>query len=1083
MDRKTDEPNKRNVKMDMLVSALLAGVAVIVYGLTMATGVFPGESAALLAAVSGFNPMDTPFHPVFCAITSWFSTLPVSTLPVRMTVFSLICSVLAVVLVYRVVSFFIRDVITEEEASEHAPRVAMMAGALAAVAFLFSAPVWNAATRFHYQSFDALLPLLAAQMLVWFAERQWRVLLVLFAVLCGVGVAETALFIAAIPLLAMFAMYVMWRAQGLSFLRVSWLVAVMTFVTATLFFIVAKQFCGVDGNASDMLLQMLKGYRTVLNSAMPAKGWAMILIVGILPFLTSMLAVFRGLNNERSPAQYMMHGVLIVLVGCALVNMSDFSPWYFLKPHGSLPTGLSVMTAMTAGYLFAYLYLLLKVRSGNRAYHVSHNVRKAGEWFGVIITYPFAVFVVVASLVNIFQCDSKRGMFADRCAKAILDRMGSRTWLVTDGTLDPHLQIMAKERGQELNLICIQRDDSAYLKSLWSLLEERKVFAGEDSQRMKTNLGLGVVSFIQDWFAMDKDIASKVAVFNVPDLWYSAGLTPVPDFFLFSGSSDIQADFKDRKLLDEYMAFWKSMDKDLPVCTKTETERDLLDNFCKFLRRHMGFVANNLGFLLEDLGNEKDALTVYTYVTKSIDPENISALFNRFEMTRRGSDATDAVKEQIEKELKAFLANLKGRQYSLWSLSRHFGYVRSPELFVKLGYGWAVSGDTAAARAAVDTVVKLLPPDQRADAIRTMKTMFQLTGKDETEQIYQDMLTRDPENRSAMHGLIRLLLQQGASDEAKSWLERVAKLDENTTVNLGVEWATIHLMNKDVEKARRILQETTDLQPKNLQAWAMLALLQIQQDELDDVENLTLNRMEKIAGVDNYFVQITRAQMLLRKGPSFRFQARESLIRAAILRPEIEGVKDMILQLDMDMNDLETAERHARQILRANRNHALANYVLGSVRLREGAYGEAEDHLKRSVAAEDLPAALNDLAEVLRRIKRMDEAEAVARKATEKAPTLYIVWETLGAILLEANKNLDEAEQMVTKAIDLLNASDPPGIDPRVQITLARIQFRKDDIESVRETVRQIKTHLDALSPYDKGVLAKLEADIASRRK
>jgi len=495
------------------------------------------------------------------------------------------------------------------------------------------------------------------------------------------------------------------------------------------------------------------------------------------------------------------------------------------------------------------------------------------------------------------------------------------------------------------------------------------------------------------------------------------------------------------------------------------------------LRRHMGFVANNLGFLLEDLGNEKDAFAVYTYVTRNIDADNISALFNRFEMTRRNSEASEVMKDQIEKDIRTFLSKLKHR-YPLWSLSRHYGYVRSPELFARMGYNWARSGEIAAARAAADRVVEFLPEDQRDEALRRWKTVLNLQDRSESEKLYQEILEKDPENRPAMFGMIRLLIQEGAVDKAKAWLEQVAKLEENTSATLGVEWATIHLMNQDTEKARRILQETTDLQPKNLQAWAMLALLQIQSGDLEEVEQVILTRMEKAAGIDNYFVQITKSQLFLRKGEAFRHQAREALIRAAALRPEVTGVRDMILQLDMDMNDRPMAQLHARQILRSNRDHALANYVMGSLRLQEGANGAAEDFLKRSIKTEETPAALNDLAEVLRRIKKMDEAEEFARRAVEKAPSLYIVWETLAAILLETDKNLDEAEQMAEKSLSILASYDPPhNKDPRVNITLARIQLKKGDIESVRATIQQLEAQKDSLQKFDLDVLAKLKEE------
>jgi len=256
----------------------------------------------------------------------------------------------------------------------------------------------------------------------------------------------------------------------------------------------------------------------------------------------------------------------------------------------------------------------------------------------------------------------------------------------------------------------------------------------------------------------------------------------------------------------------------------------------------------------------------------------------------------------------------------------------------------------------------------------------------------------------------------------------------------------------------------------------MLAMVQIQQNETEEIEKVVLPKMENIAGTaDNYFIQITRAQLWMKKGSDTgaKKPAREAFIRASMLRPDIPGVKDMILQLDIAMNDQAAAELHARQVLRTNRKHALANYVMGSLRLQEGAYGEAEDFLRRSVETAPSAAALNDLAEVLHRIRKFDEAEKCAREAIKLSPELYVAWETLGSVLLESNKDLNEAERAVRKAMDLYKD------DLRIQITLARIQLKKGEIELARGTIRQLKSRQGELSKFDQDELARL-ADQAS---
>ncbi|HNX36025.1 MAG TPA: tetratricopeptide repeat protein [Kiritimatiellia bacterium] len=1066
-------------KMDFVLSAGLGLLAAVVYGLTLSHGVYPGESARLMTAYSGIDPLELPLHPIWGTLVSWVSSLPAFSLPLRLNLFSAACSVVSVVLMYRLMSFLIHDILYEEYSVEYAPRVSVWAGTVSALALMSAVPVWQAATRLQYQSFDLMLVLASGALLASYAVRKWRLFLVLFALLQGVGVVESVVFIPLAPVFLTFLVYVLWKQGELSLRRVAWM-GVLSVAGMSLYYFSARAFLAThDGEAlgfkgvMDVVVAVWKSQLVQLRSGLPRVNWLVLLLMSVVPWLASGFASFRALNNERSWSQYILHLTLSVLVVLGLTNAA-ISPWEILKPFGHLPVWAYAMLAMTTGYLVAYWYLLLKVERPKRGQSTSVLTKQTGDWLGLILTYPMAAVVLLAAVINGFECRSSRGAFADRCAKEILDRLGSRTWFVTDGTLDPHLRIMAKERGQELNLLCLQNDMSPfYLKSVAKLIDEKKLFSAANMQRMKSTLDLGILPFIQDWFAMDKEIEKKVAVFGVPDFWYTAGITPVPEILFFSGSRNIQ-EFKDRPLFTEYSAFWKAMDRVL--APNKNGSDDPTIRLRAQLRRHMGFVANNLGVLLEDLGKDEDAFAVYTYVHSTLDPENVSALFNRFEMARRGVASANASKEVIERELKDFVGDLK-QKYPLWSLSRYYGYVRSPELFARLGWGWALSGQTGAALAGVSRAINLLPSDQRVGAMHAMAAVYALSeDRSKTEAVYQDIIKSDPGNRSAMLGLARLAVQEGALEKAKQWLEKAAKSDDKLGV-LGVEWAVIHLMNNDVARARLALQEATDLQPKNLQAWAMLAMVQLQQDELTDIEKVILPKMESIAGtVDNYFIQITRAQVAMKKGKNFQRSAREAFVRASMLRPDVPGVKDMILQLDIAMNDQQDAELHARQVLRTNRKHALANYVMGSLRLQEGEYGEAEDFLRRSVEANPSAAALNDLAEVLRRIRKFDEAEKHVRAALKLSPELYVAWETLAVILFEAGKNLDEAEQAVQKSMALYDK------DLRIRITLARIQLKKGEIERARETIRLLKSRQSDLSKFDQEALAKLADEASSNR-
>ena len=1078
------EISSKKRRIDVLVSLGLGVAALFVYLLTMSRYTFPGISAKYMAVFSGVEPNTLPVYPLWGAIVGLTAKIPLFSLAARLNFLSVIFTVISVVLMYRIVSFLIYETITEEYSVDFAARVSVYGGGLAALALMFAVPVWHAATQLRVESFNLMLALLMAFVLVQYAMRRWLVLLALFAFLAGASIVQSAYFILVMPVYLILLISVLLKDRSLSMARITWM-GIVALAGLSLYFFSARYFFrnnDVELMGYDSIMQILvKVWRFQLQElqvGLVRSGWVFPLVTSVVPWIAAVFAADRALNNERSWSQYLLHFVLTVFAFIGLTN-APISPWGMLRPTGQLPIFSYAMIAMVTGYLFVYWYLLLKVKRDNRKMETRKTTMRAGDWFGMIFTYPVAVIVFLVAIINLFECKPGRGRFADEFASRILDRMGERTWFITDGTLDEHLKILAAEQGRELNLVALQKDlDPYYLRSMERLIEERHLFEGADLASMKNTLKLGILPFVQDWFAIDDDIVSKAAIFGVPDFWYSAGVTPVPEFLFFSGCKDINT-YRDKPILEEYNRFWDEMLELLPAGRKNYEDRASV--VARNLRRHLGFVANNLGVMLEDIERDEDAFAVYTRVHDEIDPENVSSMINRFEMARRGVKCADPFRDSIERELRDFVSSLKHR-YPLWSLSRYYGYVRSPQIFAKLGYGWALSGQTRAALAGVTRAYNLLPEKERVANLNALAAIYAMVEQgDESAEVYNEIIRADPNNRSAMIGLGRLAVKDGAFDKASEWFEKAAKAAEGDGQSSGgLEWALVHLMNNDLDKARLALQQTTDLQPKNLNAWALLAHLQLQNNEVNEVETIVIPRMEKEAQtVDNYYVQLAKAMMNMKKAEGdkrperYLRVAREGFIRAGRLNQAAFYLNDAILELDIRLNDQDAALLHARQVLRQNRRHALANYVMGSLRLRERAYGEAEDFLRRSVDAKPLYPALNDLAETLRRIKRLDDAEKFARDAVKLNPDEYIGWETLAAVLVDAGKNLEEAESSVRKAISLKED------DLRVQITLARVLAKKGDVEIAREVIRKVKSRQHELLPFEREELDKIAQTVS----
>ena len=383
-------------------------------------------------------------------------------------------------------------------------------------------------------------------------------------------------------------------------------------------------------------------------------------------------------------------------------------------------------------------------------------------------------------------------------------------------------------------------------------------------------------------------------------------------------------------------------------------------------------------------------------------------------------------------------------------------------------------------RYAIDLVPGAEPSEE---FLHTMAGIYAKSGQTlKAREVYEKTLERDSANHEALMGLWLLSIREGAIDKARDYLKRaVAAPVKEGTVRMDV--ALLYMMNNNLEEAREELSRITYLHPNSMQAWILLASVVLQQaDKVKDekkrqeilaqIDNEILPKMEKLAtSPRDFHVQMVRALVLVRRGndeDSLK-RARGALELAWVSRPEV-GVGAMVLDLDYRLLDRKGAERHALQILRLDEDHPYANWVMGSIRMQEGKMPEAERYLRASVRAAHPPAnAQNDLAELLRQSGRLEEAEKYARAGTQNNPKLYVVWETLCATLLDQNKNLDEAERCILKAIEL---SDE---DPRMQITLARVQIAKGNIVQARATLRKLGNSSDKLSESDRAVFEDLQ--------
>ena len=1036
------------MKKNWLLAGVVGVASAVVYFLSVVSYAFPGESARLRVLWQGLDPVGEVSHPLMAVFSGLFG---------HGNMIAPVCGVVASVAVFLIVLFYVRGSITAEDAKPGAETLARIAGLVAAFVFMLSPGVREAASHLEPRLFDAAWAFLAMLLLVPYAAAP-AIVAWLFPIAIGVmaalGCCDSAMLVV-LAVVCIFAITSVELRRGAKPYFPLTLYATAFLVT----FIVAVRSFDID------MTTFLTGAADEVKAMFDMSGWIFIAVFATLPFVVSLFSCPRAFSDKPGLVHWLFHISMSLFVVLAVAT--PLSPSAVMSKAGVTPVMTSAFAAAVAGYLIAFWWLYRK--------------RPVGIVSGVLLAF----IVAFASIWNLFTFDGERGAFADEVAKEAISELGGRKWIVTDGMLDDHIRLVSAESAADVNIIALHRDlDNKYLEHLAKVVAEKKV-GGSKNEELVLSLSLGVLPFVQDWFASDPTAGADVATFGVPDIWYASGRKPVPEFLFFGADAKRTPDWSAWKRFNEILkapAGWGSYDY---KCD------DPVERLRMVLRRHMGLVANNRGVWLQDAKRDDEAFDMYELVLNEIDRDNICSLFNEIEMAGAKYKRALDKKSELERRIGSIVED-KSRRYAIWRLSSFYGYIRNPDMFVRLGFAWARSGRPGDALAQIRRAIDFVPDDKKLTLLNMMASLYASENDQlKSRRIYEAILRRDAKDHNALMGMMRISLSNGDSKAATGYLERAVKASATNGNTAFFERAMLAIMKNDVEGAKSILRKVLDADGKNLQAWGLLAAATMQQIDaasdaktkeklLKEIETAILPEMERQStNPHDYYLQSTKAFLLLRRGKESRREARDAFEAAARSRPDSTITQDIILGLDISLDDRVNAERHARDVLRRNRNAPLANYVMGSIALGRNRNREAEAFLRKSVdAPKPSVMALNDLAEVLRRMNSLDEAERYARKGIETSPEFYIAYETLAAILLDKKANLDEAETSIRKAIELFKGEKKSDADIRTYMTLARIQVLRGDMKGAKASIRRVQNKVSELSDFEKGEFEEIKKSV-----
>ena len=1064
---------------DWLAAIAVALASAVFYGFFTAAFVYPGETAQVASVWLG---LDTMSYAPYQLMKSFALPFGASNF------FSLGCLAVSVVLIYSLVCVFLRQ--RSAVALEAKSQTVGTIGALAAaIVFIFSSGVREAAVRLDTGLFDTAWALLAFALLIPFShlprKASW-VMPLLAGVMMALGMTDTIAFGFLMPLY--FAAF--WMVSMKSGGRGYGAAAIFFFA-----FLLTGLFAALPQIGD--FKAYVDAQKMDVDMFFSIRLWFVIPLFAVLPFAVSVFSSVKAFGGEKGLVVWVFHAIMTVIA--ILASVTQLSPASLMAPLGFSSVMFSVFTSVTIGYLFAYWWTeATSVKVGG-----SRVVGLVGGGFLATVLF-FAL-----SIGFFFDFNSKEGKFADEVASRVLADMGEREWLVTDGLIDSNVLRLAAKSGQKVVIVSLRREnDVGYIERLAAAVKEAKIggekVSAELSEILLKHQGHRknrLLPFLDHWFKHDPDVASKVAVWGAPHIWMSSSIEPVPERYFFGGDGAKKCDWTET---------WKEVDPLLGASSgwgsyvlfnyKTARKIPYVDRVRYNYLRHIGLLATNQGCqhhfeglrLLND--GKKDeaekafakAFDLYELVLNEIDADNVSALINEELLASKVSFKKAKAKHKaIQASLKA-IADDQMRRYEPSRLFLLYGYICDPSFMLKYGQNLiARTGQFGHGMYQIRRAIDLIPAEQRQLAELNILASIYTDGaeKAKARKIYDEALVRDPSNRTALQRLAQLEMLDGNTEKAIEYLQRAMAGAEDDP-QLYTQMAHLYLLKNQLDKAEAKLREATDLNPRNLHAWSLLAVTLMRKIDslgeadkvkrealIKEIEEVIVPTMEKEAKNSNdFFLQSTRAFTLIRKGGLENIrQARDSFVAMSRVKPGANATSDVILSLDMQLDDKAHAEQQALRTLEIDRANPMANYIMGSLMLGKDDFAAAEEHLRRAVSGpRPIPLAFNDLAEALRRQKKFGDAETFARKAVGAAPKLYVVWETLGSILIDAGKNFEEAEKCIQKACDLVK--DPSGrvVDVRMLVSLARVQIKRGEMLRAKGTMRTVLGRIDELSEFEK---------------
>jgi tetratricopeptide (TPR) repeat protein len=1005
----------------------------VVYLLSLSHHSFPGTSALLIAEAARLTTDVQQTHPLFSAVTHLLASLPFSSLPLRLNLLAAVCACVSATLFYRLLAQMILnhayDPYEQNEEDmwpedKDAPKPSFetvyttmgtynqrvlsrsIKASLAATLLLcVTAPFWLAATHLNTQIFDLTLVLLILTLFPKLETPLCHYRFLFASILFTMGLFESVSFTLLLSVIVWISFRFYMAMENRALVLVHTLLGGMAGIMLSFWL----RPLVIDSLQPTFLLNFERFLKLIVhhhieevNLLFFSKGWLLLLFQTALP--AAVLLFGKPYLLDKWGGHTKLTALLLLTVALPSALNLPFSPFRLLQETGHLPVFSSVILAATLGLVLAASLIFFVPKGFERK---PEDLLLTGEEPppkpSEAPAYSFIIILIVLALITPLRSypyvSSKKSQFADRFAREMVQTMGDRTWLVTNGHLDHHLRIQAYLLGKHVRLIPLrQQEKPAELKALNHAIETDPAFKPLNHPRLQNALSIGTIRFVMEWMSTDTNICQKVMVFSNPELWTLCKYRPVSEGLAFGGRAptntiDVQPLISTSKAYEARLAS--------ALLAPEATACHAVLKLSAFLRLKMGFAANELGVLLEERGSPDEAFAAYQRANR-IDPENVSALLNTYAMAKGGKVKTGQL-EILKQRLRELLKDRAKSLLGLQGLFLNYGTIHQKSFYQQEAEAWLTRGVQTIAQMKARRAISLT---QRTD-IQTLSerahVYFMSGDTPQAEACFLAALEQDPSDFDALYGMTLLMIALKELNRAESYLAlaTAAKKKDKEAIVL---YPTILLAIRhgQKERAEQLLAQATTTYPEMEAFWKLRATFHLQQGDYLLVRHKVLPEMTKaLKDPEHYLIHIVRGLMLKQQGKAYYRDARISLLKGLSLNASMSEIWNDVLDLDMLIGSLDVIESDIRHLLTLDPDHAQANYMKGSIQLARKKLSSAEDFFRRSIERMPTAIACNDLAETLRRQKKLKEAREFAHQAVTLDPKMPQARATLADILAE----------------------------------------------------------------------------------